>query len=161
MSPVVRRHRTRPHPPEGLLLLSCMNVFLKYKHNENNYPIFKNIRPFWLALIPWGEVVTSRCHGSTISGWPTSSLGRGCWMTTNRKHSLKKKWIRTVSNFISLIQFHLICQMLVKFSRVESEIKFRRIVRSLRTTAELKFAETAPKRPKMLRTHHNQNKETK
>ena len=45
---------------------------------------------------------------------------------------------------------------------VESEIKFRRIVRSLlRTTAELKFAETAPKRPKMLRTHHNQNKETK
>ena len=83
-------------------------------------------------------------------------------MTTNRNHTLKKKkGIRTVSNFISLIQFHLICQMLVKFSGVESEIKFRRIVRSLRTTAELKFAETAPKRPKMLRTHHNQNKETK
>ena len=84
-------------------------------------------------------------------------------MTTNRNHSLKKKkGIRTVSNFISLIQFHLICQMLVKFSGVEWEIKFRRIVRLLlRTTAELKFAETAPKRPKMLRTHHNQNKETK
>ena len=27
----------------------------------------------------------------------------------------KPKWIRTVSNFIDLIQFHLICQMLKKF----------------------------------------------
>ena len=26
-----------------------------------------------------------------------------------------KKWIRTVSNFINFIQFHLICQMLAKF----------------------------------------------
>ena len=30
-----------------------------------------------------------------------------------------KTWIRTVSNFIDLIQFHLICQMLAKFSGVE------------------------------------------
>ena len=37
------------------------------------------------------------------------------------KTSLQKK-IRTVSNFIDCqIQFHLICQMLVKFSGVESE----------------------------------------
>ena len=37
------------------------------------------------------------------------------------KTSLKKK-IRTVSNFIDCqIQFHLICQMLAKFSGVESE----------------------------------------
>ena len=27
-----------------------------------------------------------------------------------------KKWIRTTSNFIDLISFHLICQMLAKFS---------------------------------------------
>ena len=37
-------------------------------------------------------------------------------MTTNRN-----SWIRTVSNFIDLIQFHLICQMLAKFSGVEFE----------------------------------------
>ena len=84
----------------------------------------------------------------------TSLVPRARLLDDNKPKSLteKKKAIRTVSNFISLIQFHLIFQMLVKFSGVESEIKFRRIVRSLRTTAELKFAETAPKRPKMLRT---------
>ena len=27
-----------------------------------------------------------------------------------------KKWIRTVSNLVDLISFHLICQMLAKFS---------------------------------------------
>ena len=40
-----------------------------------------------------------------------------------------KKCIRTVSNFIDPIQFHLICQMLAKFSGVESEMtvsKFRK-----------------------------------
>ena len=31
------------------------------------------------------------------------------------------KCIRSVSNFIDLLQFHLICQMLAKFSRVKSE----------------------------------------
>ena len=36
-------------------------------------------------------------------------------MTTNRKR------YRTVSNFIDLIQFHLICQILAKFSEVESK----------------------------------------
>ena len=37
------------------------------------------------------------------------------------KTSLKKCGIRTASNFIDLIQFHLIWQMLAKFSKVESE----------------------------------------
>ena len=37
------------------------------------------------------------------------------------KTSLKKLFIRTVSYFIDLIQFHLICQMLAKFSGVASE----------------------------------------
>ena len=40
-----------------------------------------------------------------------------------------KKWIRTVSNFIDPFQFHLICQMLAKFSGVECErtvSKFRK-----------------------------------
>ena len=36
------------------------------------------------------------------------------------KTSLKKR-IRTVSNFIEIIQCHLICQMLAKFSGVESQ----------------------------------------
>ena len=37
------------------------------------------------------------------------------------KTSLKKYGIRTASNFIDLIQFHLIWQMLAKFSKVESD----------------------------------------
>ena len=32
-----------------------------------------------------------------------------------------EKWIRIVSNFIDLIPFHLVCQMLTKFSGVESD----------------------------------------
>ena len=49
------------------------------------------------------------------------------------KTSLKRR-IRTASNFIDFIQFHLIWHMLVKFSRVESErtvSKFRRGKRQL------------------------------
>ena len=37
------------------------------------------------------------------------------WMTTNRKRLLESQF-RTVSNFIDLIQFPSICQMLAKFS---------------------------------------------
>ena len=40
-----------------------------------------------------------------------------------------KKWIRTVSDFINLIQFHLVSPILAKFSGVESErtvSKFRK-----------------------------------
>ena len=33
-----------------------------------------------------------------------------------KRHLHCKKWIRTASNFIDLFSFHLICQMLVKFS---------------------------------------------
>ena len=54
------------------------------------------------------EVVTSRFHGSKISRWQQT------------ENSLKK-WIRTASNLFDLIQFQLICQMLAKFSGVESE----------------------------------------
>ena len=38
-----------------------------------------------------------------------------------RKIHLILKWIRTFSNFIGRIQFHLTCQMLAIFSEVESE----------------------------------------
>ena len=48
------------------------------------------------------EVVTSRCQN--------------LWMTTSRQTSRK-----TVSDFIDLVQFELICQMLAKFSGVKSE----------------------------------------
>ena len=46
----------------------------------------------------------SHCHGSKIF-W---------WQQTKTSHC--KKWIRTASNFIDLISFHLICQILGKFS---------------------------------------------
>ena len=51
-----------------------------------------------------------------------------------------KKWIRTVSNFDDLIQFHLICQMMAKFSGVKSErtvSKFRKRKRKFLRCARL------------------------
>ena len=62
-------------------------------------------------------------------------------MATKRKTSLKK-WICTVSNFIDLIQFHLIWKFFAKLSGVESEIKenscavFTNSSRRLATTAK-------------------------
>ena len=46
----------------------------------------------------------SHCHGSKMF-W---------WQQTKTSHC--KKWIRTASNFIDLISFHLVCQILGKFS---------------------------------------------
>ena len=40
------------------------------------------------------------------------------WMTTNRKLYLKSESIRTVSNFIVFIPFHLICQILATLFQV-------------------------------------------
>ena len=72
---------------------------------------FSNFRPVsnlhFLSKVTRGDVVTSRCHGSKISGWQQTK-------------NVPKKWIHTVTNFIDLIQFHLICQMLAKFSGVKS-----------------------------------------
>ena len=58
---------------------------------------------FVISRVEWREVVTSRCHNSKIFGWQQTK-------TSN------KRGIRTVSNFIDLLWFHLICQMLAKFS---------------------------------------------
>ena len=41
------------------------------------------------------------------------------FLDDNKPKTSLKKWNRTVSNFIGLNYFHLICQMLVKFSGVE------------------------------------------
>ena len=52
----------------------------------------------------------------------------------NKPKTSLKKWIHPVSNFIHLIQFHLICQMLTKFSVVESKrtvSKFRKRKRKI------------------------------
>ena len=43
------------------------------------------------------------------------------FLDDNKPKTSHKKWIRTASNFIDLIPFYLIWQMLAKFSRVESE----------------------------------------
>ena len=77
-----------------------------YKHRVNMMCVIQNYKK---QDIQRGEVVTSRCHGSI-----------NFWMTTNRKRHSKSE-IRTVSNFIDLIQFHFICQMLAKFSGIGSE----------------------------------------
>ena len=63
------------------------------------------------------EVVTSRCHGGKISGWQ---------QTEKRNSKGEFALFQTSSIFI---QFQLICQMLAKFSGVESErtvFKFRK-----------------------------------
>ena len=41
------------------------------------------------------------------------------FLVDNKLKTSLQKWICTVSNFTNLIQFHLICQMLAKFSGVE------------------------------------------
>ena len=43
------------------------------------------------------------------------------FLDDNKTKTSLKKLIRTVSYFIDLIQFHLICQMLVKFPGLASE----------------------------------------
>ena len=43
------------------------------------------------------------------------------FLDDNKTKTSLKTLIRTVSYFIDLIQFHLICQMLAKFSGVASE----------------------------------------
>ena len=51
------------------------------------------------------------------------------FLDENKPKTSIKKWIRTASNFIDLIQFHLIWQMLAKFCQDESErtvFKFRK-----------------------------------
>ena len=43
------------------------------------------------------------------------------FLEDNKPKTSLKKWIRTVSNFNDLIQFHLTCRMLAKFCAVKSE----------------------------------------
>ena len=43
------------------------------------------------------------------------------FLEDNKPKTALKIWIRTVSNLVNIIQFHLICQILAKFSGVESE----------------------------------------
>ena len=43
------------------------------------------------------------------------------FLDDNKAKTSLKKWIRTVLNFIDLIQFHLIYKILAKLSGVESE----------------------------------------
>ena len=50
------------------------------------------------------------------------------FLNDNKLKTSLEKWICTVSNFIDLIQFHLICQMLAKFSGDE----YKRTVSRLR-----------------------------
>ena len=51
------------------------------------------------------------------------------FLDDNKLRTSLKKGIRTISNFIDVIEFHLTCQMLANFSEVESErivSKFRK-----------------------------------
>ena len=51
------------------------------------------------------------------------------FLDDNKLKTSLKKGIRTISNFIDVIEFHLTCQMLAKFPEVESErivSKFRK-----------------------------------
>ena len=49
------------------------------------------------------------------------------FLDDNKSKTSLKKWVQTVSNFIDLIQFLLICQMFAKFSGVECETPVSKI----------------------------------
>ena len=49
----------------------------------------------------------------------------------NKLKTSLKKWNRTVSNFIDLNYFHLICQMLVKFSGVDPRRQHLRLEKEI------------------------------
>ena len=73
----------------------------------------------WWALSHWNREEKSLRHVAMVA----------TFLDENKTKTLLKKRICTVSNFIDLIQFHLICQMLTKFPWFESErtvSKFRK-----------------------------------
>ena len=75
-----------PPLPDPLAWRACSQV--------NDSPIV-----LYPTAINREEVITSRSHGSKLSGWQqTVSV-------------TKKTWIRTVKNFIDLIHFHSVCRI--------------------------------------------------
>ena len=98
-----------------LLCLKVRHMTITVSHICRRY-VFED-----LSRLPFRVCRIEKSHYVTFPWY------QNFWMTTNR-NSLKK-WIRTVSNLIDLISFHFICQMLAKFSGVESErtvFKFRK-----------------------------------
>ena len=83
---------------DSLFITKCNTVHYKLRH----WGFTKSYRFITTCDNIVLEVVTSRCQNF--------------WMTTSRQTSRK-----TVSDFIDLVQFELICQMLAKFSGVKSE----------------------------------------
>ena len=80
--------------------------------------LFKTHKTSWKS----NRVEKSLCHVAMVAKF----------LDDNKPKISLKKWIRTVSNFDDLIQFHLICQMMAKFSGVKSErtvSKFRKRIR--------------------------------
>ena len=67
------------------------------------------------------------------------------FLDDNKPKTSLKKWIRAVSNFVDLVQFLLICQMLAKLSGVESEStisKFRKRKRKFACCVHLPYSIT-------------------
>ena len=104
------------------LLRSCKNVsFLKTENekkwlsankntaNSNQHDI-RQEQPLFLTLNAEYGVKDRRSHYVTLQ------RQQNFWMTTNRKRSLK-----TVSEFIDLVLFQLICQLLANLFGVKSE----------------------------------------
>ena len=88
--------------------------------------LFKTHKNSWKS----NGVEKSLCHVAMVAKF----------LDDNKPKISLKKWIRTVSNFDDLIQFHLICQMMAKFSGVESErtvSKFRKRKRKFLRCARL------------------------
>ena len=63
------------------------------------------------VLATFWSLEESLCHVAMVA----------IFLDDNKPKISLKKWIRTVSNFIDLIQFHLTCRILAKLSGVESE----------------------------------------
>ena len=72
---------------------------------------------FLVLAINW--LLNSYCHGE--QKWLRHIAMAAKFLDDNKPKIHSKSKCCTVSNFIDLIQFHLICQILAKFSGVESK----------------------------------------
>ena len=122
----------------SLEFFSCVRTRrpLCLKRNPGALPFSTRLfsRPDWLPL------GLSRMHWDLLYvNWNREKSLRNFSMVAkfleeNKQKTSLTKWIRTASNFIDLIQFQLIWQMLAKFCRGESErtvSKFRKANRQL------------------------------
>ena len=80
-------------------------VWSNLKRDETCYVTAARTKTFFASIQFQNNTKKSLRHVATVANFPND----------NKLEKSLKKWIRTVSNFIDLIQFHKICQMLATY----------------------------------------------